>query len=397
MTNIDLPPQADSLIARAKNILMKPNEEWTVIDAEQTTVQKLFVGYILILAAIPAIAGLIGGLVFGYSVGFGSFSASWRPTIGGAISGAVASYVLSLIGVTVLGFVIEFLAPQFGAEKNREQAFKVAAYSMTAAWVGGIFGLVPAIAGLGTLLALYGIYILWLGLPKLMRAPADKALVYFIVVILVALVVNAVAAAVVAPVIGMGRLAENSPVTGTVAVPGYGSVNVEKAEAASQAANAAITRALTTAQDARPALEPATLAALLPAQTGGFARGEVNTASSSAAGLHTAAARADYTAGERSFQLSVTDMGGSAAFAQLASAFNVSSTEQTGGSYERMGKVGGRLTIEKYDAEARSGEYSVVVGERFMVEASGTNVDMSALKSAVNSVGFARLEALART
>ena len=400
MTTPDLSPQAQSLVARVKNILMKPKEEWAVIDVEQTSIQKLFVGYILILAAIGPIASMIGGLVFGYSAGWGAFAVSWRPSVGGAISGAVVSYVLSLIGVVVLALVIEFLAPQFGGQKDRVQAFKVAAYSMTAAWVAGIFGIVPALAGLAVLGGLYGIYLLWLGLPRLMRVPEDKALVYFIVVIVVALVVNAVAMTVAGSVMAMGRvggLAANGAATGTIGVPGYGSVNVEKAEAASTAANAAIASAL--AQGAETSARPVGIEALsgvLPASVGGFSRGEVSQVSSSAGGLNTAAARATYTGSEGSIELSVTDMGGAAAFAQLASAFDVNRTEREGDSYERMAKVGGRLTIEKYDAASRSGEYSVVVAERFMVEARGRNVDMAALKSAVNSVGFARLEALAR-
>lgn len=397
MATIDLPPQTDSLIARVKNILLKPKDEWAVIDVEQTSIQKLYMGYILILAAIPAVAGLIGGLAFGY----GAFGITYRPTVMGALSTAVATYVLALLSVAVLALVIEFLAPQFGGEKNRLQAFKVATYSMTAGWVAGIFNILPALAIIAALGALYGLYLLYLGLPRLMKVPQEKALTYTIVVIVVAIVVNLVLGAIVGTVSGFGRgglYADNGAVTGSVTVPGYGSVNVEKAEAASQAANAAITRALTT-EGADAAVQPVAskaLSALLPASLNGFTRGEVSEVSAGAAGLNTAAARATYTAGEGSFDLSVTDMGGAAAFAQLASAFNLNASERKGESYERMAKVGGRLTIEKYDAAARSGEYTVVVAERFMVEASGRNVDMAALKSAVNSVGFARLEALAR-
>lgn len=397
MSNIDLPPQADSLIARVKNILLKPKDEWAVIDAEQTSIQKLYLGYILILAAIPVVATLIGSLVFGY----GAFGVTYRPTLMGALTTAVSSYVLSLVGVAVLALVIEFLAPQFGGQKDRIQAFKVAAYAMTAAWVAGIVTILPALAIVAALGGLYGLYLLYLGLPVLMKAPADKALTYTIVVIVVAIVVNIVLAAVAGAVSGMGGAgiyADRGSVSGAVSVPGYGSVDVGKAEAAAKAADAAIERALAAAPAATnvAAVGADQLSALLPPRVDGFARGEVSSSSSEAGGLNTSMARATYTAGEGSVDLSVTDMGGAAAFAQLGAAFDVSHSEAAGTRYEKFGKVGGRLTKEQYDSTARSGEYSVVVAERFMVEANGRNVDMAVLKAAVNSVGFSRLEGLAR-
>jgi hypothetical protein len=46
----------------------------------------------------------------------------------------------------------------------------------------------------------------------------------------------------------------------------------------------------------------------------------------------------------------------------MASAFNVKSSKETATGYEKVGMVGGRMTQESYDRQARSGEYSVLVG-----------------------------------
>lgn len=198
MTEMNLSPQAQSIVTRVKGILLKPKEEWAVINAEPATIQGLFVGYAVLLAAIPAVASLIGSLVFGY----GWFGVTYRPPLMNALSVAVGTYILSLVGLAVLALVIEFLAPQFGGEKNRIQAFKVATYSGTAAWVAGIFGLLPGISVL-TLLGIYSIYLLYVGLPKLMKTPADKALGYTAVTIVAAIVVAFVSSIVLAPVIGL--------------------------------------------------------------------------------------------------------------------------------------------------------------------------------------------------
>lgn len=191
--------KAASIIERAKNIIISPDAEWARIDGEQTTIQKLFTDYAAILAAIPALAGALGGLVFGY----GAMGFHARLSIGGAISSAIATYVMALASVVVVAFIIEMLAPSFGATKDRVQAFKVAVYASTAGWLAGIFSLVPALGFLG-LLGLYNIYLLYRGLPKLMKVPEEKALLYTGVVILGAIVVAVALGVLLAPFMHLG-------------------------------------------------------------------------------------------------------------------------------------------------------------------------------------------------
>jgi len=181
------------LIDRAKNILLQPKQEWPVIDAEQTSTGALYTGYIIPLAAIGPVASLIGWSALGMRV---PFVGSYRIPIGIGLRMAVVQYVLALIGVFVLGLIINALAPTFGGQKNQTQALKVAVYSSTAAWVAGIFGIIPALAIL-SILGLYSLYLLYLGLPILMKAPQDKAVGYTVVVIISAIVLAIVIGVVV--------------------------------------------------------------------------------------------------------------------------------------------------------------------------------------------------------
>src|SRR3546814_19914555 len=82
------------------------------------------------------------------------------------------------VGVWVLAWIINALAPTFEATRNPVQAMKVAAYSATAAWVAGVFQIVPSLGWIGAILGLYSLYLLYLGLPILMKAPAAKAMAY---------------------------------------------------------------------------------------------------------------------------------------------------------------------------------------------------------------------------
>ena len=180
-----------NLVDRAKNLILTPAAEWDKISAEAHTVQGLYTGWIMILAAIPAIAAFVG-----YSIiGIGVFGMSYRVPLVSGIASAIATYLLTLGGVYVFALVIDALSPTFGGEKNFMQAFKVAAFAPVASWLAGIFSILPALSILG-LLGLYSLYLLYVGLPRLMKTPAEKALPYTVVVILVGIVISLVAGAV---------------------------------------------------------------------------------------------------------------------------------------------------------------------------------------------------------
>jgi hypothetical protein len=179
-----LKENAMNLVDRVKRILLSPRTEWEVIDAEQTTPAALYTGYIAPLAAIGPIAQLIGYSVFGITV---PFMGTYKVPFGSALTGAIISYVLTLAGTYILALIIDGLAPTFNGQRNQIQALKVAAYSSTAAWVAGIFALIPGLRLLG-ILGLYSLYLLYLGLPVLQKTPRDKALPYTAVVVLAAIV-----------------------------------------------------------------------------------------------------------------------------------------------------------------------------------------------------------------
>lgn len=103
-----------NIIERVKRILMTPATEWEIIKAEQASVSGLFSNYAVILAAIPAAAGFIGFSFFGISSGYGSFKFS----IGTTLTWAVVSYIMSLIGVFVVGYVIDFFSSKFRFNKR---------------------------------------------------------------------------------------------------------------------------------------------------------------------------------------------------------------------------------------------------------------------------------------
>jgi hypothetical protein len=165
---------------RIKNILVTPKTEWPVIAGEGKSHITVLTGYVLILAAIPAVAAFIGYGLVGYNV-LGHHFAS----IGYGVRQAIVQYISSVAGVYLTAWVIDLLAGNFGATKNFDRAFSLVAYAWTATFVGGIFYLLPGVKWLAGLCSIYSFVLLYMGLKPMMKVPDDKQTGYFVVSLLV--------------------------------------------------------------------------------------------------------------------------------------------------------------------------------------------------------------------
>jgi len=164
---------------RARAILADPAHAWARIENEPGGAAYLLTSYVVLLALIPAVFSLIGACVVGIVVpGVGVARA---PLVDG-LFGAVFGYVMTCATVLLLGLLINALAPRFGGRWDFDSAFKLAVYSYTPVWLTGIFLLAPGLRFLG-FTGFYGAYILWCGLPQLMKTPAERVLPYTAVVV----------------------------------------------------------------------------------------------------------------------------------------------------------------------------------------------------------------------
>ncbi len=397
MTIIEPGTARANLVARVKNLLLRPGATWDEIDQEPATVSGLMTGYVIPLALIPAVCTFIGLSVFGAGVGFGGFGVSLRFSPVYLISQAILTYALSLGMVFVMAAIIDALAPTFGATRDRTQAFKLAAYAPTASWIAGLFLLSPTLGIVALVGGIYSLVLLYFGLPKLMKAPAERATPYFAVVLVAAVVISLVIAAVVSSLLsltGASRIEASAAISGTVNVPGQGSVDLGQLAAAGKAVEAASKQI--ESGEGPPATDPDILKTFLPATIGGFTRTEVSSSTGGVGGISGSGAEGRYTRGDAQITVEVLDLGAAGALAGMAGAFNVKSSKETANGYEKVGKMDGRLTQEQYDKATRHGEYSVLVADRFMIQVKGDGVGMGELKAAVTAVGASRLEALAK-
>jgi hypothetical protein len=134
---------------------------------------------------------------------------------------------------------------------------------------------------------------------------------------------------------------------------------------------------------------------MLPNAIAGLPRTRLEAERTGMGGIKIAKAEGDYRDEQgRAVQLTITDMGGAKMLGVLAAWAMIEQEKEYDSGYEKMGKVNGRPVHEKFAKSGPQGEYGVLVGGRFLVEAHGAKVDMDALKQGVASVDLSKLEAM---
>ena len=407
-------PDFNRILARAKAILLTPKTEWPVIAAEPASVAGLYKTWICVMAAIPAVFAFIAGSIIGH--GF------YKVPFMAGVSSMILTYVATLAIVYVVALVVDALAPSFAGEKNFVQALKVVAYAYTASWVASIAIILPGIGALLAILgAIYGIYLIYLGLPHVMKCPPERAGVYTAVIVVVALVLSLIIGAVVASMAGAGAMmggagydrdgrSENNVTIDKDSALGkladYGSkmeAAGKRLEAAGKSGDkdaqaAAATAMLGTVMgggDKVAALAPSDLKPFVPESLAGMKRTSYSAEQNGAMGMQMSVANATYSDDDgQSLRLSITDVGSAKGLLGLANAVGVSSERETDTGYEKTYKQDGRLIHEEWNSQSKHGEYSVVLGDRFTVAVEGTSDDIDTIKDAVASIDLSGLEAL---
>lgn len=404
-----------NIAARAKAIVLSPKPTWEVINAEPASAASLYTGYLMVVAAIPAVCGFIGLSL----VGMGGFGMTLRlPLLAGFVS-MLLSYLLSLVGVYLLSLVINALAPRFGGVANPVQALKVAVYASTAALLGGVFSLLPILSVLGLLAGLYSLYLLHTGLPILMKSSRGQSLAYTAVVVAAALVLGFALGSLASwfALPGAGLLASGGEAAVRIATPQGGAVDspaiaaaqrsIETAARQMDAASARNDSASTSAaaRDAgtaaaallggAEAVPASVLQALLPEQLGGLARTGLESQNGSMLGVAASQVSADYGSGERTVHLEISDLGGLGAMAAVA--FGMVQGEKEDAEHaEKTWQDNNRSLHESYQKDGSSAEYKVALKNGILVSLSASGTDIASLRGMATHIDLSALERLAR-
>ena len=349
----------------------------------------------------------------------------------------LVNFVFGLLGLYVVGWVIDMLAPTFSGQRDRRQALKTAAYAFTPGAVGAVFAL---LGGLGTLLhfaaAIWGIYLLYLGLPVLMRSTREKAAGYtaaVIVCVILLFVVFGIVMSVVGPMrsynpFGMSgattREERQAQAAGQVAAmlaaaaqkmqeqqaatnAGAGSSSTPApassapaAEVNTQngtAATAGVLAALGGAMAGNRRVDPVdfhTLKELLPDSLPGMQRINAEAGIQGALGMRASSATGEYQGEGTRAQIKIVDASAVSGLLNVAGSMAASNTSESDTGFEKDTTIAGRNVHEKYDNRSKHGELIAIVANRFSVSVTGDGVDVGKLEQYAALLDFSKLDAL---
>lgn len=375
-----------SLLQRLRSILQRPGEAWLAIDAEPGDASLIYGRHVAVLAVIPPLATFVGATLGGE----GAIGSGGPMPLATPLLQIVVAYVLSLVAVYGLAGIVEALAPAFGGRKDGLAALKLVAYASTPAFLGGAFAAKPALAPLGVVAALYGVYLFYRGVPVLMQARPGGAAAYTAVA-----AVCALGSAVLLGVLTSLTVGEE-PTTYLARAFGRPRPSARPASADPPVAGKSAIELLVDAFTQRTAPIPADdLKAALPASLSDLQRSSLDATAHKVMGITTTTATAFYDAGERRVALSIVDVG------TLGTAPGIFGTGQDK-SEDRTDDASGPRQPEAREfideAERKSADdYSratLRLANGVIVTALGWNVDATTLKSLVLGLDLARLEAM---
>lgn len=360
-----------ALIARVKNLLLQPATEWDAIDREEVDPRRLTLRYVAPLAVIPTIAIIVALAVVGVQA-----DGEWvRAPLLGVVLSAVIFFIMTIAGVFAFAGIINWLAPRFGGERNYKQAFKLSAYSVTAALVAGVLAAAPALQVFALMAGAYSLYLLFVGAPKVMH-PAQKSALNFSIVTTFA----AIAVALVVGAAAMVALAPNANLF----------PNLPRLPFVDQAQPAQIDTARPAQTSLRPdAVRPqrpagSDLRAVAPDALAGLSRVAVGIERSGQPGQRTVRLEAEYRDGARSMTVQIIY---SPSIAQVIGFGGVSTSEfdrETADGYSRRKREGDAIVVEDWNTASQAGSYGRLTQDRFYVKASGRGVSADELRAAVD-------------
>jgi hypothetical protein len=431
-----------ALVDQVRNIVTRPAQAWPAIATEPGNASAVYSNYVAPLAAIGPIATFIGLSVIGISI---PFIGTYRVPLVHGIVQAIVGYVFVLLGVFVAGLIINALAPMFSGQQDALAALKVAAYSSTPAFVAGILGIFPPLALLQLLAGLYSIYVLYLGLPVLMKSPKEKAPGYTALTVVCTIVVGVVLTGVLtalrisplgggyprampdpssqaqsealgkqvaAKILGAaaGGGAENEQHAADVvnsavdaakgaAQPGAGTGTGEadKDAAKGVAAAGAMIGALVSGGKKR--VEPIdyhALKSLLPDSLGSLKRQNAEAEKSSVGGITGSKASASYSDNEgHSISVSIGDLANASGLLALGAMAMSGSEHESDTGFEKNVEVGGHKVHEEWTAPSKTSALTEMVGDRFVIEVKGSGVEFGDAEKALGSIDVDKLQMLA--
>lgn len=166
------------MIGNLLGLLFRPKTQWHSIAANNSYSLPASVIYTLLLACLPAVAWFYGTTVIGWSVGDGDII---RMTAESATTIIVLFYFTMVVSVMVIGYMIHWMSKTYGADSSTAKGIAIASFSATPLYIAGAVGFMPVFwlaLLIGVSAVSYAVYVLYLGIPIVMKIPEERGFLF---------------------------------------------------------------------------------------------------------------------------------------------------------------------------------------------------------------------------
>lgn len=170
-------------------MLINPRRAWSDTAAHPPASVFGALLYPIIFALLPAVAWYIGTTQVGWKVGDGE---AVRMTADSAQIIAVLFYLTMVVSIAGIGYMIHWMSLTYGAESTIAKGMIIAGLTAMPLFVAGAVGFYPLLMIdliVGVVALCYSIYVLYLGIPIVMKIPQDRGFLFSSAVVGVCMVI----------------------------------------------------------------------------------------------------------------------------------------------------------------------------------------------------------------
>jgi hypothetical protein len=170
-------------------IFTNPVATWRRLADEQVSLVRRFLTHTVPWAAVPALCWYYGVTAVGWQIGL---EPKQKMTSESALFICVLFYFAMLAGVLFLSYMIHWMADTYAAaHSSLAKGLTIVTYTATPFFLAGLLGLYPALwvdICIGSAVAAYCIYLLYVGVPIVMNVASERGFLFASAVVAVALV-----------------------------------------------------------------------------------------------------------------------------------------------------------------------------------------------------------------
>ena len=169
-------------------LLFQPRQTWSQLSAKMPGSLPTALIYPVVFALLPAVAWYFGTTKKGWSIGGGDLV---KLTPDSALPIVILFYLAMVIAVVGIGVMVHWMSQTYGAESSLAKGVALAGFTATPLFIAGVVGFHPQLLIdllIGMAAVCYAVYLLYLGIPIVMKIPPERGFLFASAVVAVCLV-----------------------------------------------------------------------------------------------------------------------------------------------------------------------------------------------------------------